>query len=79
MGQENEVRITVEQYSDIKSDIAVIKRVLPELAKDLREHMDEEDGERKKVYRVLLGLGVVVLLQLFGIQVDVPTIIGWFI
>ena len=74
-----EVKLTVEQYADIKSDIAVIKRVLPDLAKDLREHMDDEDGERKKIYRVLVGLGVLVGLQLFGIQLDPATVVSWFI
>ena len=73
-----EIKLTVDQYTDIKTDIAVIKRVLPELAKDLREHMDEEEGERQKVYRVLIGLGVLVALQLLGIQLDPGMIIGLF-
>lgn len=73
-----EVKLTVEQYADIKSDIAVIKRVLPDLAKDLREHMDEEEGERRKIYRVLLVLGGLLLLQSLGIQLDPGTLIGLF-
>ena len=73
-----EIKLTVDQYTDIKTDIAVIKRVLPELAKDLRVHMDEEEGERQKVYRVLIGLGVLVALQLLGIQLDPGMIIGLF-
>ncbi|QDP48774.1 MAG: hypothetical protein Unbinned5081contig1000_23 [Prokaryotic dsDNA virus sp.] len=76
---DNEVRLTVEQYSDLKTDVAIIKRVLPELAENLKTHMDEEDGERKKIYRVLLGLGVLVGLQLFGIQLDPATVVSWFI
>lgn len=74
----DEVKLTVEQYTDIKTDIAVIKEVLPELARDLREHMDEEEGERKKIYRVLLILGSLLVLQMMGVQLDPATIIGLF-
>lgn len=70
------VELTVEQYTEIKTDIAVIKRTLPELSQALTTHMEAEEKDRKVIYRTLLVLGALIIVQILGVPIDIGTIMG---
>lgn len=86
MGGSNEpVIVTLQDYTDIKVGMAETSRKVDSLenkvdglSTDLKDHMEDEEKERKKIYRALLAGGALLLLQLFGVTIDPMVIIKFF-
>lgn len=72
------VAISLEDYTEIKVGMDYTRRKVDELAKNLNDHMRDEEKERKKIYRALIILGGILLLQLFGVTIDPIQVIKFF-